>query len=390
MKRILIVFQKELIDNLRDRRTLLTAVLTPLMGPVLLAIILTLQVQMLTEDTERPLAIPIVGANYAPGLVQFLQQAGIKTLPAPRDPKEVVRSGAYEVVLVIPPDYPEQFRAGRPATVQLVVDKARQSARPEISRTENLLSAYARQITALRLLARGVDPGLINPVTIETEDVATAQGRAAFILGTMPYFIIFSVFLGGLYVAIDTTTGERERGSLEPLVINPVARWQLVAGKLLTTLLFTLVGAAETIVALALLLRLVPIERLGLELSLTLGNFLTMYLLIVPVALIASASQMVVATFTRSFKEAQNYVTPLILIPTLPGIFLGFITIKGELWQMLIPVFGQQILINQLIRGEVLSWSAVLPNALSTLAVGMALTWGAMRLFERAEIVAGR
>ena len=390
MERIGIVFRKEVLDNLRDRRTLLGALAYPLLGPALMMLLFTTLVRQEVQRSEEPLTLPVAGAEHAPNLVGFLEQQGVTIAPAPADPESAVRLGDADVVLRIPPGYGEDFRAGEPATVQLVLDPSRQTARVTVQRARRLLEAYGAQIGALRLMARGVSPVTIRALAVEEVDVSTPQSQAALFLNILPYFMIFSVFIGGLYVAVDATAGERERGSLEALVINPVARSELVAGKMGATILFTVVAVAETVLAFAVMLHLLSLEDLGLAISVSAGSMWAIFLITLPLVLPATALQMCIGVYTRSAKEAQNYLSFLPLIPALPGLMLAFLPIKPTLGMMLIPTFGQQLLINQVLRGEPVNPAWVAANALVTIALGVVVTIVAARLFERERVLFGR
>jgi sodium transport system permease protein len=391
LERVKIVFQKEVIDNLRDRRALSSTLLGTLIGPALMLLLFFVIGRTFSEQTEKPLELPVVGAEHAPNLIAFLQQNNVELLPPPEDPEAQVRVGDYDVVLVIPPEFGENLGRGIPATVRLVVDESRQSSSVAIERAERLLRRYSDQVAALRLIARGVSPTVLNPLTLETVDVATPQSHTAQFLNMMPYFIIFSVFLGGMYLAIDTTAGERERGSLEPLLINPIPRRELVLGKLAAIALFTVVTVLGTLVAFGLLFRFVPLEEfIGVRVSLDVAVLVAIFLISLPMVLLAAALQMIISAFSRTFKEAQSYLSFLPLVPALPGMFLAFVPVKANLWMMLIPTFGQQLIINQLMRQEPVSALNVLISALVTLVLAVALVLVVIRLYQRERILFGR
>lgn len=390
MERIKIIFYKEVKDNLRDRRTLAGALAYPLFGPILLAFVFTLVGHTSSREAEKLLPLPVIGAENAPALVQFLGQNGVSIRPAPADPESAVQAGDYAVVLIIPEDYRESFNAGRSAAVQLVVDDSRGSAQSSVRRARSLLAAYSRQIGSLRLLARGVHPGITNALAIEELDMSTPQSQAASFLNMLPYFIVFSLFIGGMYLAIDTTVGERERGSLEPLLINPAARSELILGKLSATLFFTVIAIVETLLGFYIMLSVLRTETLGVKISLSLGTLWILFLICIPMMLLAASLQMIVATNTRGFREAMNSLSFMMMVPALPGLFMVFVPIKEKLWMMLIPIFGQQLLINQTMRGEVLNWIHVLASAAATIAVGIVLTRVAIRMYERERILFGR
>jgi sodium transport system permease protein len=389
MGRIWTVFAKEVMDNLRDRRTLSASLFYPLLGPVLIALIFAVLGRTVVQQSEQPLSLAVAGAENAPGLIQFLKQNDVEIRPAPADPEAEVWAGNYDVILLIPAGYGEDLRADRPATVQLVSDRSRQSASVAVSRARSLLEAYSRQIGSLRLLARGINPAVVEALVIERIDVSTPQSQAAGLLNITPYFIIFSIFIGGMYLAIDTTSGERERGSLEPLLINPVARWELVLGKLGAALVFIVIAVVETLIGFAVVLNFLQ-SSFGARLELHLLTLVCVFLIALPIMPLAAALEVTIATFTRSVKEAQNYISFLTIIPALPGMFLALVPVKTELWAMLVPTFGQQLLINQVLRGELVRPLNVIVSAVVTLLAGLVFVSVAAKLYEREQVLFGR
>jgi len=391
LERVLVVLRKELADNFRDRKSLVNSLLSALLGPLMLLLLLYVLGSVSSSRAERPLELPVAGGELAPGLIAFLEQRNVEVLPAPADPEAAVRAGDTEAVLVVGASYPERMAAGLPAPVQLVADTSRQSAAPAVERATRLLEAYAGQLGALRLQARGVSPSVVTALAVEVVDTATAQSRAAGLLNILPYFLIFAVFVGGMGLTIDMTAGERERGSLEPLLLNPLGRGELVLGKLAASLVPTLLSVLIALAGFAAVINVAPLDRqLGVSLSLDPLAFLGIFLITLPMALLAGALQMIIATSARSVKEAQSYLGFLPLIPALPGLFLAFIPIRPALWMMLVPTFGQQLLINQLMRGEPVSPLFVAVSAAITLAAGALLALAAVRLFGRERVLFGR
>lgn len=379
-----VVFFKELLDNLRDRRSVSSALLYPLLGPVLIVGLLIFVGRTTSERAEKPLELPIAGAEHAEILVDFLEQHGAVPKDPPPDPAAAVKAGDVDLVLEIPAGWGEAFAGGRPATVRLIVDESRRTAGVSVDRAERLLGRFDDTYGNLRLLARGVDPMLTRPLALERVSVATEQSRAATLLGMAPYFILLSIFIGGMYLAIDATAGERERGSLEPLLIAPVPRSSLVLGKYFAVLVFTAAALVETLVAFAVVLNVVPLEAyLGIRVRVGAGALAGIFLLSAPIMFLAGALQMIIATFTRSFKEAQTYLSLLPLVPALPGLFLTFSPVKPQLWHMLIPTFGQQLLINQLFRGEAVAVGLAAVSALATFALSAVLVRLAISMYRR-------
>jgi sodium transport system permease protein len=392
LERVWIVFQKEFMDNSRDRRAIGGTLLGAILGPaIILLLIILLGQAFFREAAEVPLELPVAGAENAPALVEFLKQQNITILPAPPDPEAAVRNGDASIVLVIPPGYAEDFAAGRPASVQLVLDNSRQSATLNINRAQSALSRYSSQIGFLRLYVRGIDPAITTPLAIETIDVATPQSQVLIFLNTLPYFLLFTIFSGGAGVIIDVTAGERERNSLEPLLINPVRRWEFVVGKLLSSLPFAGFTLLVSLSAFAIIFNVVPLEEfIGIRLSIDVSTLIGIFFLCLPMIFLASSLQAIIATFARNFKEAQTYVGFLPMIPALPGLGLAFLPVKPELWTMLIPTFGQQILINQLMRGEPISLLNVAVSVGATLVLTVILVVIAIKLYEGERPLFGR
>jgi sodium transport system permease protein len=391
LDRIGVISGKEIGDNLRDRRSLGSALMGILIGPGVILIMIIVLGKVLFNQGEKPLVLPVQGAENAPALIFFLEQNGATIKPAPADPVAAVRNGDANVVLIILPGYGEDFAASQPATVQVVQDPSRTSALPDLQTLTGLLNAYSWQIGVLRLMARGVSPAAVSALAIEAVDVSTPQSQVLIFLNMLPYFLIFTIFNGGAAVIIDATAGERERGSLEPLLINPVARWEFVIGKLLASLPFACVALFLSLGAFAVIFNVVPMEEIvGFQMSVDVGGLGVIFLICLPIILLASAVQMIIATFARSFKEAQTYVGFLPLVPALPGMVLAFLPVKPALWTMLIPTFGQQILINQIMRSEPVSAFNVAVSAAVTLVLAVVLVAVAVRLYTREQILFGK
>jgi sodium transport system permease protein len=391
LQRIAIIFAKEVRDNLRDRRSVTSGLATGLVGPaVMIFLIIILGRTIFADPLEKTFRLPVAGQENAPQLMAYLRGQGVAVVDAPADPRAAVQNGDLDVVLIIPPDYGADFQAGRPATVEIVMDSTRQSALPAVEQTRSLLGSFSGQIAALRLAARGVSPQVMDPLAIQRVDLATPETQALIFLNMLPYFIILTIFTGGMYVVIDATAGERERGSLEPLLINPAARWEFGLAKLLASIPFAAFAAFFTLLVFGLSFNLIPLEDyVGFQLTLNTRALFAIFLIALPMVLLASALQMIIVTFTRSFKEAQTWVGFLPLIPAMPGLALAFLPVKPSLTTMLIPTFGQQILINQLMRSEPIQAQNVLISTTATLVAALLLIWVALRRYSQERLILG-
>jgi len=386
-----IVLGKEIVDNFRDKRTLFSAlVFGPLFGPLLFATLISVMLNQAIERMDESLELPVIGAEHAPNLIQFLAQQDIDAKPGPGSTEEArawVTEGREDMVLVIPPGYATAVDAGNPGRLVLVVDQSNNRAARTVSRVRGVLRGYSDKLASLRAAARGIHPFVFRPLTLDTEDVSTPSGRSVLILGMMTYFLLFSMLMGGMYLAIDTTAGERERNSLEPLLTLPVSRGQLLVGKLGATVFYMLVSLALTLTAFAVAIQFVPLERLGMTASLTPVVVVQGLFILAPFALLGAALMTVVASFTNSYKEAQSYLTVVLLVPTLPIIFASLLQVKTSLALMWIPSLSQHLLMTNLIKAEPVQWSYWAVASVSTLVLGGLTAWLAVWLYRRERIL---
>lgn len=352
IRRSLIVMRKEVRDAARDRRSWATSVLLAVLGPLLLVAVIEQVSTLAAREPDRPLSLPVVGAPRAPALVAFLVDHGVVVAPPPSAPDRSVVDGAHDVVLVIPEAYADALTAGDPAPLRVVFDESRPPSAAAARRLRDLLNAHGAQIAAARLLARGVSPAVVRPLAVESRNLSTPQGKAAKVLVIVPMFLLLSVFAGGLAVAIDVTAGERERGSLEPLLATPASAGELLTGKLAAVTCFAWVSLVVTAAAFATVLALVPLDVPGMRVSLAPSTALWALLLFSPLAPLSAAIQMLGVSTRRSFKEAQTVAQLLVLLPMLPGMAALFVTGHPPRWAAWVPYWGQQLLLDRLMRGD--------------------------------------
>ena len=387
MKTIRTVFAKEVTDNFRDRRTLMTALLMgPLFGPILFAFVINLSVKQSLSNDNEALDLPVIGRENAPNLVAYLQSnnISIKEGPATREAAiEAVTNGELDVVVVIPESFGEDLSELIPATVEIITDQANTMAERDTRRARRALQRYNQELAATRLSIRGVSPQLMRPLNIDEVDVSTPSGRSAMLLGMLSYFFIFALLTGGMNLAIDATAGERERGSLEPLLCLPVKRDHLIFGKILAACLFMALSLSLSLTCFYFTLKFMPLEELGMT-----PNFgplvgVIAFLLLVPFALVGAALMTMVASFTKSFKEAQTWVGVVLLAPTLPILIVSILMVRPSTALMFVPSLSQHLLLVGLIKNEPLNALHVVVSVGGTLLMGAILTWICARLYRR-------
>ena len=381
------VFRKEVLDNFRDRRTLGSALLMgPIFGPVLFAFVINLSIERSFESAESTLELPVIGQEHAPNLVSFLHSQNIDAIDGPEDTAaamEAVKAGTHDVVLVIPANFGEQLSAMIPARVELVSDQANSDAERDARRARNALYAYQRLLAGTRVVARGINPRALQPINIDEVDVSTPSGRSAMLLGMMSYFFVFAALMGGMYLAIDTTAGERERGSLEPLLSLPVTRDELIYGKIAATCLFMTLSLMLSLTAFYISLKFMPLEQLGMTPNFGPDVVLAALAIFLPFILVGAALMTLVASFTKSYREAQTWLSVVLIAPTMPILIVSILTLRPRTEFMLIPSLSQHLLLVDMVKNEPINGLHVAISVTSTLFIGVVLTWLCARLYRR-------
>jgi sodium transport system permease protein len=389
---VLIVCLKEILETARERRTLFSLLIGPLIGPLLFVFLMNVTVSQQLSSAEDRLDVAMLGADRAPNLLAYLRAREIYPLEAPElkgldAAADAVAAGKRDLVVAIDDRYGEDFGTARPARVTLIYDRSKQRAQGRVERVRGAINAYGQQVGALRLVAHGVDPTLQRPLIVDDRDVSTSAGRAVLLLGTFTYFLLFALLSGGMHLAIDTTAGERERKSLEPLLALPVPRASLLLGKMAATVAYMLVALAVTLAAYVVVMRHLPLEKLAMTSSFGVRSAVAAFLVLLPVAPLGAALMTLIASFTRTYREAQTYISFMLLVPTFPVLFAAITNVEASPKLMWIPSLGQHLLVTALIKAQPLDPLYVALSAGSTLAFAVLLGWLAVRLYRREAIL---
>jgi sodium transport system permease protein len=391
MRGILTVFRKEVLENLRDRRTIFSALLFgPLFGPLFFVMMINLMKSQAESRDEQRVEIAVAGGERAPNLLALFAERGITVKPVKLDDagaRGAIAAGTHKTVVIVPEDLPARLAAAQPADVRLYYDRSSEMGGSATDRVRATVEDYGQRIAQSRLLLRGVDPTLLRPVVVQGVDVSTPKARAVTVLGTLTFFVIFAMFTGGLYLAIDATAGERERGSLEALLTTPLPRAHLIYGKILATAAFMVISLTMTLAALSVALQFTRLEDWGMSIDLSPQSVLAMVLLTAPLSLAGAGLMTIVASFTCSFREAQTYLSFVLLVPTLPLALVNVLDIKPTVAAMATPSLSQHFLMTRVLRGEWPQAWEILLSAGASLALGLLLAWIVGRLYEREQIL---
>ncbi len=390
MKSIWLVLRKELRETLRDRRSLFTTlVVGPLLMPALIGTVIFMAIRHGGAVHTGPITLTVAHAERAPRLLDFLRQYQVRVRPVNADRARARRMLERQQgpLLYVPRDFGARLAAGKPAPLRLYANESNRSVQGKVERLSSLIGLYGGTIARLRLVARGLDPQLLAPIALHPIDTSTPQSRAALTLGMLSYAIVFTMLMSGLYIAIDTTAGERERGSLEPLLTVPVEREHLVYGKMLAACVMMLVSLILTVAAFAVTLRHIGLARLGMSANFGPGVAAGIVFGCLPLIPAGAALMTLVASYTRSYREAQTYVGLVLLVPTLPLIFASILGLQPRAALMAVPSLSQHFIIMSLLRGQPLPGGYVAISAAVSLALGAVLVYLAGRLYRRERLL---
>lgn len=382
-----VVALKEIIDLLRDRRTMIVTVITAMAaGPVLMLLVINLIAGQ--ANKARDLRLPVVGSTLAPALVAFLQRQQVAILEPPADFENKIKSGDLDVVLEIDAAFAASIAKGEPGVIHLIYDRSRDRALPSLYELEKLLRAYNREWGSGRLLLRGIGETVANPIAIEVRDLSTPQSSGALVLFLIAYYGLFAAVMGGMAAAVDTIAGERERSSLEPLLTTSVRPLELAAGKLASVVVLNACTVMLTLTGFYLILGFAPLPAVGIPFLFGLSELVKFFLVLAPLIILMPSVFLYLGARARSYKEAQSNVALLFFVASLAPIVQMFLQKKEPAWLSWVPVSGQYGLLSRVLRGEALPMHELLQSyAIPTMLTLVALV-SVARLFARESALA--
>lgn len=357
------VFGKEWCDALRDRRAMKLA-LMPIfyfVGIFIISFFVILNLQKgETQDGIRSLTLPVVGAENFPELMQWLQEQGANIREVEVAIYEDIAAGKEEFALVIPSDIQQQRSKAKTEKITLVYDASQQQVHQKLGFVRHAVNQFVSREATVNLLARGVSPELVMPIQLAEVNLASEQRMGIYVLGGIPIMLILSAFVASIGFSADMTAGERERRSLEALLITPATAGALMAGKWLTSFLITLLVVTGVVLALTVTFYCLPFSELGVRVNSSLSAWLMVWLGLVPLMALAVSLQLAISLFARSFKDAQTYTSLMIFIPMAATFYLLINPSGFAEWFYWTPVLGQHIVIRDvLLGGSVGFWQMI-------------------------------
>ena len=376
-----VVFRKELVDALRDRRTLFMVLLSSVaIGPLVMIALSALVAGIEKRAEER--TVVVAGIEHAPTLRNYLERQTYRIDTAPADYEAKLKNQSLgDPVLLVGKEFEADLARGEAPLLEIVSSSGNQRAGTSVNRLARLLRGFSSEQATLRLALRGVAPATLEVLDVQERDLANPQSRAAQLTGMLPFFVLMAVLYGALNAALDTTAGERERGSLEPLLMNPASRLSLVIGK------WGAVAAVGMLIALLSCFSFLPAqsllrsETLAAMFQFGVREALLFLALLAPLAAALSALMMAIAIRCKTFKEAQANNTVLVLGVSLLPLMTVFNQSGEAPWHLAVPALGQVALMNRVLKGEAVgALDMALPLAVCALIAAAGLAFVARQL----------
>ncbi len=374
---------KEYKEAFRDKRALMMALMMAFLAPVGLVIMSKIIIEEAVD--EPPVYIKFTGAENAPMLLKHLAD---KNLLSFADVPEGEKA-AWEkrnIAINIPDDYAENMTQGKAIKLQLKADFTDKAVNPPVRRINNAVREFSLSIGYKRLLVRGVDVRLLNPVKLIEQD--TAKPDATFILISMLLgaYLLITAFTTGLSIAIDSSAGERERNVLEMLLCQPVSTLKIVLAKLISASTIAFIGVVLLLSLTSVSVGFVDLTKIGATFNLELSTAIFLMLLLLPMCFFASACQLFVAFQTKSFKEAQSTVGMLIAIPAFIPFVVSMMDDRPE-WLNWLPISGQSMIIEGVFKGVEVNWLAVGATTLVTIVLTVTLVLALAKKLKSEKVV---
>ncbi|UJF22309.1 ABC transporter permease [Shewanella sp. OMA3-2] len=381
MNKLIAMVRKELIDAARDKRSVMAGLYYAIGTPLLMCAMFMVLIGQLTSPED--LNITINKADNAPDLVRYLGRKGINQADLTTEADADVKA----IILTISDDYAANMAKAKPAEVILEADNSNEKLQKSIRRLQLELQAYNSEMGSLRLIARGINPQVMQPLKVNMKDQATPDSKGGMILGIAIFTMIYSVFISGMNLAIDTSAGERERNSLALMLSHPISTRQLVLGKVIAVTTFALLGLVLILLISKVAYTFVPWQELGFSINISTEFMKLMFAIGIPVALMASSLQLFVSFMAKSFKEAQSYLTMVLFVPLALSIAASY-NIAPDALQWL-PVSGQQQALMDFIKGKDIPMLQLAVSSITTLAISIGLILGMEKMLKSEKVVFG-
>ncbi len=396
LRSIGIVYRKEMLDSLRDRRTLISMVVVPvLVVPGIIFLMGFATLKMVGKAREETPKVMVLGGEDSPGLLASLREwKEVKLVPASPDYTNQISDKQIRAAVRVPPDFDAALAEGRPGTVEIYVYEGEMKSSFASEALQRFFRKLREETVRERIEKHNLPESILEPFKIERKNVAPPKKVTGNLLGgILPYMVILLCLIGAMYPAMDLTAGEKERGTMETLLSSPVPRTHLVLGKFLTVLSTSVATAVLSLAAMTATLWIAKGMVSGMGdgkgsemLAVDLASILMVFAMVLPVAVLFAGAELAVALFAKSFKEAQTYLSPLMFLVILPAMFSMTPGIELNFKLSLIPILNTSLVSREIMSGTY-HWHYIALIFFSSCAYAAAALGVAVKLFQREDVI---
>lgn len=387
-----VVFRKEWRDALRDKRSLRMAFLMPVYFVAMFVASSLFFIHMANQSratTTEPIKLPVAGAEQLPSFIDWLQERGIKIEIAEKDAYQQVAKGKMDYALIIPEDAREKFLTGESIELALVFDATNNKTQGSLHFVRQQVYGWNSRIGSLRLLSRGISPVIVNPVYMRDVNIASDQKMGLFVMISLPIVLILTAFMSSVGFSADMTAGERERRSLESLLITPISSTELIIGKWLNSFSLTILVLVVELILLGFAFAYIPFKEIGLKVDVTPWDLMSIFVVLITLAVIATPLQFAISIFARNFKDAQMHMSLMLFIPMAPLFYTMFNPGAYAEWFRWMPVLSQQVLIKDLLLGSDIRFFDFIKILLVSIGLALFFLWFTINQLRKPKIVYG-
>ena len=398
LRNIGIVYRKELMDSLRDRRTLISTIVMPLLLiPVMTIGFGTFAVSMAKKAEQETAKVMILGGANSPKTVDALKQMhDVQFVPAADDYAKEITNKTVRAAVRLSDDFDAAVEAGEPAKVEILVYEGELKSELAGQKLRVFFEGLRQKTIESRLAARNLSMGLLRPFEVAKKNVAPEEKVSAALASAMlPYLVILMCLTGAMYPAMDLTAGEKERGTMETILTSRVSRIHLVLGKFLMVLTASIATALLAVSSMGFSSQMamkvfegkIPAGSAA-QLQLRLGprELLAVFALIVPVGVMFSAALLAISLFAKSYKEAQSYISPLMIIVIVPAVASLMPGVELNWRLALVPVLNTSLVSKEILTGTY-HWQYIAAVFVSSSVYASAALAAAVHLFQREDVL---
>jgi sodium transport system permease protein len=391
-KKAKIIYLKEMKDMLRDRRTLVSMILIPiLLFPVLMFGMSSLMIKMTKQAAQRVNPIVVIGGDNAPALFSQLKVDKSFEIVQENDYQTALKDKKITAALEFSTDFEKKIDTGDSAQIKIYYDAAEIRSEMASGKLDNLFKIFQNSVVTERLKVKKVDRSLLHPVNIQKENLAPKEKMGGFFLAMfLPYMIMIMALTGAMYPAIDLTAGEKERGTLETLLVSPASRGEITSGKFLAvftaSLITSIVSTGSMVITAGSSFTRFEEMGKGAVFSVNPLSILILFLLMIPYCCLASSILLSLSLFAKSYKEAQSYLSPLLIVIIMPAMvsFLPGFELSARL--AFIPVINTSLVLKEVLLGTY-HWGFIGLIFLSTTVYASIAIFITRRLFEKEQVL---